>query len=380
MRAGGRPQWWELCHHPRGWPTLSAPLQSVLARRLTAAPRWRRARVRLSPKAVWLCPPPAASPCWPRSLVPQPTRGWTLTRRRRRTVLTTGAESSWGKGLPQGWGRGPVAWRRAGGLPEPQGVSTAGPASLRPAVQPSGPQPGAHPWTTGGPTRWASARGRGPLAGAQSSGLAGSRPVHPQGREPSRRWLAWSARLAPLLTPRPTADHASRGHWCPGTGQSKEAAKALSGAAAAPHPGQTGLGAPSHTRAGARRPTPSAQHTSTRTIRATATCGPGKRREARQRTLGRPDSGRDATAPRWEGRWRAGGPAPARRERHSPHGDRQASQERSPAGAGGGAPSEQAGQEAVAWASWPLAPTGPKGAEASGPHRVWAPWSVGAGT
>src|ERR687887_77175 len=57
--------------------------RSVLARRPTAATRWRRSRLSLSTKAVLICQPHADSTCLTRSIVPKTTRCLTLTRRLR---------------------------------------------------------------------------------------------------------------------------------------------------------------------------------------------------------------------------------------------------------------------------------------------------------
>src|SRR5262249_24943134 len=69
---------------------------------------------RTSTKAVLICQPHAASTCWTASSVPNTTRCVTRTRRRRRTVLITWAESSPGSGTQRGFGVGPWARQRAG--------------------------------------------------------------------------------------------------------------------------------------------------------------------------------------------------------------------------------------------------------------------------
>jgi hypothetical protein len=83
-----------------------------------------------------------------------------------------------------------------------------------------------------------------------------------------------------------------------------------------------------------------------------------------------------ATGHRWEGRWRAGSPAPATRASDSPHGDRRAA--RSPrcgvvgwAAAWGRGAAEKAVGDARR-----LAHTGRSAVSESVRHTAGAPWSV----
>jgi hypothetical protein len=125
--------------------------------------------------------PPRAT-TWSRaSRGPHTTRCLTSTRRRRREDGTTCAERSAGSGSPRGWGLGPLSWRRSGGLPGPQGGSSAGPESLRPSLSPSGTPPGATTRGTCCPTRWARARVRQPTSTPQHLALGGHHRPSPGG-------------------------------------------------------------------------------------------------------------------------------------------------------------------------------------------------------
>ena len=64
-------------------------LIGVALRRLIAAPRCRRLKLSRSTNDVLICQPQAANTCSPAVFVPNTTRCFTLTRHRRRRVLTT---------------------------------------------------------------------------------------------------------------------------------------------------------------------------------------------------------------------------------------------------------------------------------------------------
>src|SRR6266852_8628216 len=92
--------------HPYG--TLSYKVHKPLAVYPEANASFRPTD-RTSTKAVLMCQPRGARGCLTASREPNTTRCVTSTKRRRRTVLTTCAESSGGRGLQRGFGAGPVA-------------------------------------------------------------------------------------------------------------------------------------------------------------------------------------------------------------------------------------------------------------------------------
>ena len=137
-------RWWAPAAAAVGRSWRAAPLHSVLTRRPPAATCWRIDRLTRSMQAVLICQPHAAHTCWTASRVPNTTRCLTRTKRRRRTVCTTCAESSGGTGIPRGLGAGPVAWRRRGCPQGPKGVRRAGKSSVSPSVRTHGRPSGAN--------------------------------------------------------------------------------------------------------------------------------------------------------------------------------------------------------------------------------------------
>src|SRR5439155_7207935 len=87
-------------------------------------------------------------------------------------------------------------------------------------------------------------------------------------------------------------------------------------------------------------------------------------------------SGTDARDRHWDGHWRAGCPAPANPNSHSPHADKSAARCRPHAGVGSSGAWGRAAQEGTVWETRCLVHTGHNGAFSSVRQRAWARWHV----
>jgi hypothetical protein len=147
--ACGRPKCWYLWNTTRCWGQPSSPWPRVFTRRPTAAPRWRRSRLRRSPKAVLIGPPHPDKPGALASSVPHPPRWVPPTRRRRRTVFPPGptvalaaaSHAAWASGLCLGGGGARARLRHASGAPSSlPSHPRSGTAACRPALTPGPPE------------------------------------------------------------------------------------------------------------------------------------------------------------------------------------------------------------------------------------------------
>jgi hypothetical protein len=258
----------ETARRPRPGPAWGP----AVPRRLPAgADHGAVARQRPDGSAGHTSPAPASPLPW----CPTP-RGVSHPRGADAGTTAPPGQSPAGAGAPSGGGAA-LLWRRAGWRPGPAGGRQAVRDALKPSGNQSGTPSGAPPGAPCGPTRCARARGRGPSAGATSRWRAGARAVPPPGRDRAQRGRALAARLAPCVTPRRTADSASRCRWRTGPSPRPGAAHAWRGAAAAPHHCRAVGGATAPPRAVARLPKPAARPISPRTRSATARRWPGKR-------------------------------------------------------------------------------------------------------